>query len=309
MRDRGWQVSSTIIKVGNLHAQLFGGMWDLGQQLYVSERAAVKWNQRSRIYCAAGSAWDGFDGGDSQRPRTPAELAAFLGKPYLPGIGYITRARAELDAALDGLVGLTSKRRQVWRADEGEELDMDRLRAGKPFWRSTYRDKVKGQAKEIAIVCNISAAGCRSPEELAWTGAAACAVADLCEQRGIRAEVWACDAATDVYERRPTDVLVSVRLKAAGEPLDISTIAILVAPWFLRLGMFALEHVEHSPTGPGYGRVEDYRPLRDLLPADHTGLPSADPAPITIEHVFSLERAKGCVLAAVEAVSGEGAMA
>ena len=111
--------------------------------------------------------------------------------------------------------------------DNGDELDYDRLRDGRDFWRTSRRENTHGPST-ITIVVNVGA-GCRvKHEDILWRGAAAIALATRLEEAGYRVEIWAGWRSVRLRSTRPNptrkshyDVagVAAICLKRPDDPL------------------------------------------------------------------------------------------
>lgn len=148
----------------------------------------------------------------------------------------------------------TVKRRLAWR-DDGDDFDRDRFDAGfDDCWRTRVKTQTAGNPV-IRLTCAIGANANRSASELVWSGAVAAAVCDAAESAGWRVEIDAI-AAASTYETCDKVEIVSV--KAAADPLDLSTTVLALAcPAFFRwhvLGSGAIAEREVKDT---FGKTMD----------------------------------------------------
>lgn len=130
-------------------------------------------------------------------------------------------------------------RRTRYNEDDGDEIDLDRMRAGQPYWRVSRRESTTGPT-EVTIVFNLSASKSTSAVDILWRGAAAIAMAHVLENAGFSVAIWAvctsCPYADDQYHR----LTAAIPLKAAGNRLDISTLVNCASGWFYRSVLFTL---------------------------------------------------------------------
>ena len=130
-------------------------------------------------------------------------------------------------------------RRIRFDEDDGDEIDLDRLRAGQPFWRVSRRQTSTGPT-EVTIVVSLAAEKGVSPTDILWRGAAAIAMADILERQGFSVALWAvqcsCPYGDDQYRR----LTVAIPLKDHGDRLDLSTLVNTVSGWFYRSVLFTL---------------------------------------------------------------------
>lgn len=127
-------------------------------------------------------------------------------------------------------------RRTCFRADDGQEVCIDRLRSGQDFWRDSRRTPASGPTV-LTICVQIGGRASLAARDLQWRGAAALAAASVLESAGFRVELWAVNQSGQTY----TDGVGSftaVRLKGASDPLDVPTMAVACSGWFFRTALF-----------------------------------------------------------------------
>lgn len=152
------------------------------------------------------------------------------------------------------------RRQRVWSADHGDAVDVDRLRAGQPFWESSHREAMHG-SPVIRLVCQVAAAGFRDGASVFVRGACTAVLADILEDAGYRTEI---DVVRHVTFDCETTRTYSVTVKRASEPLDLDRIIIGTSPWFYRTVMFQLQYVDKEmPSGRYAGSPATLMPARD----------------------------------------------
>lgn len=128
------------------------------------------------------------------------------------------------------------RRRAIWGEDGGEEVDLDRMRAGQPYWRTSIRDQLFGP-KTVTIVTDISTAAKVPHNLILWRGAAAVCLTKILEEAGYRVELWA--AEHTIKNFIDGDSWGSgLCLKRPEEPLDASTLINAVSGWCYRTLFF-----------------------------------------------------------------------
>jgi hypothetical protein len=146
----------------------------------------------------------------------------------------------------------TSVRRRARWAEDGDELDNDRLRAGQQdCWRAMARQSCR-QPRTISIVVNVVTPGSRDSQEVMWRGAAGVVLANILEQAGYWVEFWAAEYGHNTY-RDGLPVLQAVCVKRADQPLDLSTLVNTISGWFYRTVFFQSYHTHAVKPVPGYG--------------------------------------------------------
>ena len=136
------------------------------------------------------------------------------------------------------------KRRGAWSSDEGEELDLDRLQLGKPYWRTTQRESASG-AQEVTILVQVGGNCGTSSLDLLWQGAAAIAVSEILEDAGFQVQLLGASRTEDAWsakvDGKTEDVhhVDVIELKRAGDVIDRSSLANAVSGWHYRTIHFA----------------------------------------------------------------------
>ena len=133
------------------------------------------------------------------------------------------------------------RRRPRW-ADDGDEIDNDRLRSGQEPWRVARRESADGP-QTVVIFTNVSALGSVRHEDVLWRGAVATALADLLEEAGYRVELWGCRYTSRAYQDH-SNLLQAYCLKRAEEPLDLAAVVNGVSAWFFRSAIFQAQYAE-----------------------------------------------------------------
>jgi hypothetical protein len=157
-------------------------------------------------------------------------------------------------------------RRGRWSADDGDEIDVDRLRAGQDCWRQTVREE-HDAPQTLCLVFSFTTPARRKSEEVLWRGAVAIILSDLLEACGYRVELWAVNYCTSGY-RDGSSAFQAVRLKASESPVDIASLVNGIAGWFYRTVVFQSYHVEKPKPTNGLGHcmsiTEDLPLVREL---------------------------------------------
>jgi hypothetical protein len=127
---------------------------------------------------------------------------------------------------------VSRKRRPRWSADQGDEIEPDRLRAGQEPWRELHRESV-GAPQHITVVAQVGARCSADPASLLWRGAAAIALADLLEAAGYRVTLALASRAKAAYANGD-DSYRHVTLKRADQPVDAASLVNAVSAWCYR---------------------------------------------------------------------------
>jgi hypothetical protein len=165
-----------------------------------------------------------------------------------------------------------TRRRQCYSDDCGDEVDLDRLQRGQPFWRTTMREHRVSQ-QTVTIVTDITTSWDRESLEVLWRGAAAVVLAKMLEGAGYRVELWAAQHCNPAY-LDGTGVCTAVCLKQASDLLDVASLINAVSGWYYRSIFFASYYDRKVAPRDGLGtpkpiqkRVKDITPDEKALVA------------------------------------------
>lgn len=151
------------------------------------------------------------------------------------------------------------RRRRVWSPDDGDDLDLDRLRSGQDYWQKCQRVTTRAPAP-VTIISSMSTSCYRSAESVMWRGAAAIVISDLLEKSGYRVDLWSCDCVTGGLSRSRygDSQFIGIRLKDTQMPLDISSVVNGTSGWFFRTvgGFQTLHCCDYDVPNVGYGCPE-----------------------------------------------------
>ena len=162
------------------------------------------------------------------------DVKAKIGEPWQEGLDEVQWMLFELRKAT--LPPVTCQKRRPRFADEGDEVDNDRLRCGQEYWRTMRRESVAGP-QTFCLVADMATPCNRASMDILWRGAVAIVLADLLEEQGHRVEVWAACRQGDAYEDGASN-FQAVCLKRADQPLDIATLTNAVSGWCYRTLFF-----------------------------------------------------------------------
>ena len=165
------------------------------------------------------------------------------------------------------------KRGFVWRYDEGDEVDLERMAAGEAYWKKYTREESTGPT-EVTIITDTTTSSVRNSVDILWRGAVAVALAVLLEEKGYKVELWVVNGSM-LYENKRFGVCTACQLKKTSDPLDASTLINVMSGWFYRSSTFALLDTICSKEGErveeGYGGCYEPRPqdLDELTRDEH----------------------------------------
>lgn len=155
------------------------------------------------------------------------------------------------------------RRRVRFSEDAGDEVCLDRLDAGLPYWRTTRREGSIGPSV-LTIAVQIGAPGFRQAESLFWRGAAAIALTELLEEAGYSVELWGYSYAQDVYVGSG-NAFQAVKVKGGEDRIDVHALASATAGWYFRTVIFGGYYCTPNATvDPGLGCQATLH--RELLP-------------------------------------------
>lgn len=204
---------------------------------------------------------DGTASGSWGNGHTCASIADALRACPDTYVERVAKIRRRIENDLDIPVAPVGRRMRT-RMEDGEELDPIAYTNRDPFgWTGIVRERV--QPRPLRIGVNVAISSSEGVQELAYRGAAACAIADIYQSRGIPCEVVCFDAVcAHNMDDRGARMVLEVVLKRASEPANLSELSFTVCePAVIRLAFIALEwlHCEGRFSG-GYGRIESLKP-------------------------------------------------
>lgn len=132
------------------------------------------------------------------------------------------------------------RRKRVWSDMDGE-IEMDRIfRGDAEYMRKPHRTLVHS-SQNIALLCNLDAAGCHNSKQVFWRGAATIALCDILESHGYNIEVWFWCLGANVY-RGDNGQFTCGKIKEIGQPVNIKSLLQVFSSWFIRHAIFPSFH-------------------------------------------------------------------
>jgi len=125
------------------------------------------------------------------------------------------------------------RRRLRWREDMGDEVCLDRLRSGQPFWRATHREAAPSANAVVTVAFEIGSSSRVDSKKILWKGIAAIVLADLLEEAGYRVELWGMWRSLGSFVNRH-NAYQAYKLKEAQDPINVAGILTAVSGWFFR---------------------------------------------------------------------------
>ena len=191
------------------------------------------------------------------------------------------------------------RRRATW-ADDGHEIDMQRVYAGNldTAWRKVKRLTVTAP-KRVHIVCNIVINAHIPHETLFWRGAAAAKLADVLVEAGYAVKMTMATLTNDEGVR-----LTKTTIKDYADPMDINSVAAAIAlPAMLRNIYFNLcRRLNPTEQEGNYGSAMSAETNPELLLFDTDELRVV--VPDRKGHAFSAESATDWVAEQVTKIQG-----
>lgn len=142
----------------------------------------------------------------------------------------------------------TRRRRARFDEFNGDEVCVDRLRAGAPFWRTTSRDMTSGPTT-LTIAVHTTAPAVLSSEDLNWRGVVSAVLCELLETAGYRVKIVLYDYGRQVY-KDDFSALTTLTVKEFDEPLDSAGLIAATSGWMFRV--WGLGAVKRSARGIGH---------------------------------------------------------
>lgn len=182
-------------------------------------------------------------------------------------------------------------RTRQWAEDTGDEVCIDRLRSGAPYWRTVTKTPVTGVQKVI-LCANVASDSSIENVDVFWRGAVALALTDFLEYQGYRVQYWVFRRSGEAYVDG-RDQTLAVRLKDFRDPVDVGRIAVGVSGWFYRSIMFQLQ---------GRGATDTMGLAQPLDPAECALLTGSRPdeTVLVVPEVFDEEAARAALASLVE---------
>ena len=260
---------------------------ELGNELFTYESLAEMMSQ------ANSKDYNYWGGADRYLPtwKAACEAAASL---WEEGQKVFQRFTEDLMAA--DLPEPKDRRRRVrFHEDDGDELDLDRLRSGQSYWRQSTRETCEGP-QTVTVIADAGAPARYDSMDLLWRGAAAVALTYVLEQKGFRVELWATTCGNRL-RNRDNLLVTACRLKRPEDPLDVSTLINAMSGWYYRTLVFCL-FFELCRKADGTLR-ENKGMSRPLLPEDLTAI-TTDERRIYSSGVFTQDGALALIRAELE---------
>lgn len=184
-----------------------------------------------------------------------AAVEKAVNEPWPEGMDLLEKFEKKLE---DEILPQPADRRRIrsWSDFDGDDICIDRLRAGAPFWDRRVRKQVQAP-ESVSIVCDIGENAGVSPGRMFWKGAAAIFLAKTLETAGYAVDLW---GNFNAYNSRSGpgrifDFSYMVRLKRPGAPLDTDLLAKALSGWFFRtVGFHAIGADSGKRTCRGLGR-------------------------------------------------------
>lgn len=134
-------------------------------------------------------------------------------------------------------------RRIRYSEDNGDEIDLDRMRAGQEYWRESKREVATGPT-EVTIFTDLTARKYTDNMDVLWRGAAAIAMTRILERAGYRVELWAVQGGRN-HSDNSKRYVDGVCLKRTSDGLDESSIVQGVSAWYYR-GVLLVAELGHE---------------------------------------------------------------
>jgi hypothetical protein len=174
--------------------------------------------------------------------------------PWQKGIQIIERLRKEVpDQDVD--FASVRRRKRNTSMDEGE-VNLDNWIAGRcDYFDATEYIKINSDAQFINLAFSTSAPYYVTGDAFFAQGAALIAAIDKLEAQGHQVQLTIYCLSSGVHGNQRRSCIL--RVKEAGDPVNVETLATVLSPWFHRLVMLTLnlkdvEHGAHHDHGLGY---------------------------------------------------------
>ena len=121
---------------------------------------------------------------------TQAELDQCMAAGWPQGTDRILSLQGKLFTLPDVAAVETRMRRKRCRAEDGTDVDMDRVRLGRLDIAWETRKRQPRETRAVTIVCEIAASSTTEHDRLFWRGACAVVLAEAYERAGYMCELW-----------------------------------------------------------------------------------------------------------------------
>ncbi len=209
--------------VGNITVTVADSMTEYVDAVYAEQRRRPWHNYESSV---RDSHWLGRDVSSVE------DLHRITWEQWPEGVSLIEGLINDLRESIDIPAPVSRRRKRRWSEDSGDDVCLDRLRAGQSYW-SEIRRQERHSPMIVSLVADMSAPASVNHKQVAWRGAAAVAMAMLLEDAGYRVELWAANHDAERFTNETSSV-VAVRIKASEQPIDISAVASGMSAWFFR---------------------------------------------------------------------------
>ncbi len=218
---------------GKTHVYRFEGIGEAMDA--VADKTVCELRQTEKVK------WVGADIPDKEA------LLKKINQPWAKGLEVIEKMMRQLSGMQCPEVK-SHVRRTRFSEDDGDELDLDRLRSGQPYWRKSQREMTSGST-EVTVMFDCGGHWQRKHDEFLWRGAAAIALTEYLEERGYRVELWMVYKTSDSHYGWNNDLLNGICVKKTGDPLDRSSLSMAVSSWYHRQGTLNLGETEAGELG------------------------------------------------------------
>lgn len=248
------------------HFTIFESLAELGEHSYEASKKnpGGYWNHLG---------WDEVEwvGRNFHNDLKNAEKA--LGELWQEGMDIYDKVSQRLrDVELPRPVSI--KRRGAWSEDGGDEIDLDRMRRGQAYWRTTHRDHRPGPMS-ITIVSNVAANSSKSSMEMMWRGAASVVLTNILEDAGYRVELWAAGYSQEVWTDDKNNVHATC-LKRTTDPMDVGALINVLSGWCYRSIYFAQKLMPNRNITMSLGHSISIRKLIPHITSDEQVMVSED---------------------------------
>ena len=280
-----------------------------------------KFDSVSEIVDFAKSQYDSDDVAQRGQVRRRCQLSdtVFLGRDLGEGIesaaGYANRNWSDGLETVESLAEkLTEtinakpkkvRRRHRYNDDDGDEVCLDRLRAGQPFWSDMVKE-ISGGPQRVTIVTALSTSASVKAADIFWRGVTAIVLCDLLEAAGYRVKLVAVQSSGSVAgygSGGGRGSLAILKLKDFADRVDRSTITNALSGWFYRSIFFcAISHSLRNLPMSGLGA-----PL-EILAAEMQHI-SDDQNLVLIENIWNEDAAMRFIKRAIEEINNNNLIA
>jgi len=133
------------------------------------------------------------------------------------------------------------RRRMRFDESEGEEVIMENLYSGNPYWISMLGEMALNKRRVISLIIPVQMNYTQNFNLVSLQSAGAILLTELLEKSGYSVELWLMAYSTKVYYKGDKeDSIAAIKLKDSKRPLNIQSISSICSGTFFRTGILTI---------------------------------------------------------------------